>query len=280
MGLGGDVTGSVAVVHALSDLYTSFCLPLSATLCLGLSHRAKTDGSAAQLLGAARATLLNHGVQFGGGHTVYNDTMFLSVSVVGERLTKREPVFRPGREYDILISKPIGTGIYLSANRSGLLSAEDLDGLRSHLMVTNEEASQEALGVLENGRGHLAMLTDVTGFGLLQTLRVGLPADVVATVNAEFVPLLPRTVDLIENHGITTSLGDANLIASIDDTAVSVALDDLAYLSALSDPQTSGGLLMALDSSVASSLPLGAYWHKIGKIVARTEAMEPALAVR
>ncbi|HEV7950961.1 MAG TPA: AIR synthase related protein, partial [Glaciihabitans sp.] len=209
MGLGGDVTGSVAVVHALSDLYTSFCLPLSATLCLGLSHRAKTDGSAAQLLGAARATLLNHGVQFGGGHTVYNDTMFLSVSVVGERLTKREPVFRPGREYDILISKPIGTGIYLSANRSGLLSAEDLDGLRSHLMVTNEEASQEALGVLENGRGHLAMLTDVTGFGLLQTLRVGLPADVVATVNAEFVPLLPRTVDLIENHGITTSLGDA-----------------------------------------------------------------------
>ncbi len=113
--------GWIAAAHALSDLFAVLAKPVVATICLGVTRSAVTDGTSAATLRGFLEAISAESVALGGGHTVYADANFVSVSAVGVNSITPAPAWTAGETYTLLVSKALGSGIYLSARANGLL---------------------------------------------------------------------------------------------------------------------------------------------------------------
>lgn len=234
--------GRIAAENALSDLYAA-----GATPWFGMNILAwpagEESGSAAAVLRGGRQTLELAGALLLGGHSLSRSDTLYGLSVSGR--VRRRSLMRldAANVGDVLVlSKPLGSGIYLAAQMVGEATSRQVDVVEASMMASNRAVSQLALEF------DVRCATDVSGFGLVGHLEAVLrKSGVSATVDAESVPLLDSTLDLL-NLGIVPTRAEQIMMSASGVDWTQTGFDRRL---ALCDPQTSGGLLMAVGSERA-----------------------------
>jgi selenide,water dikinase len=239
--------GRVAAANALSDVYAMGGTPLFAlNLCCFPADL--PDGVAAEMLSGAAEVLREAGAALLGGHSVADAELKLGLAVIGEadpgRLLRNDGA-RPGDR--LLLTKPLGTGVLINAFKMDRLDAPGLAPALAEMARLNAEAARLAL---DHG-AHAA--TDVTGFGLAgHAWNVARGSAATLRLAFDRLPVHEGFARLVA-AGVTTGCTRAN------GEHVSAALDVRRPLAAaerelLFDPQTSGGLLLAVPAERAAAL--------------------------
>ena len=202
------------------------------------------------------------GVALVGGHTVNDPNVKFGLSVTGEvhraKLVTNAKA-EPGDQ--LVLTKALGTGICFDAFRANRLSCDAIQSWQASMMQLNKHAAK----AMNTHRVHAA--TDVTGFGLAGHLQQMLRAsNCSATVHASALPLLPGVVE----HNEAWSAGGRRNAAYVD---ASLVCDDERIERLLTDPQTSGGLLIAVERNHTQALldelhRVGCVAAHIGEVVA------------
>jgi len=256
--------GRIAAANALSDIYAMGGRPLHAMPIVGYPREGINDGSLARICMGGQHVVEQAGALIVGGHSMASSEPFYGLSVTGVVNEKNLITHQGGRPgYDIVITKPIG---------SGLASSQILDGTAS------EKLRRDTVGVmtsLNDVASEVAVAygvhtgTDVTGSGLLGHLhKMVNTAGVGAELHASQVPVIPGILTLARN-GLATAAGQRNLRYANEYTKWEST--DVGMRKLLTDPQTSGGLLLltpngdALVSALRERGIVGA--ANIGKLV-------------
>lgn len=238
--------GRISTVNSLSDIYAMGGTPLTALAVLGYSSCDYEPEVIKEILRGATDTLSDAGVSLMGGHSFEDSEIKFGLSVTG--IIRPENILRvsgamPGDM--IILTKPLGIGIITTALKAGKVSEEAISEAIEWMLRLNKEASEIAI------KASATSLTDVTGFGLL-----GHAGNMVRNSKVDFVivmdniPLLKDVMEFISS-GIIPEGAYNNLRfleGKVDfDTSIN---EDKRLL--LSDPQTSGGLLMTVSKDKIS----------------------------
>ncbi len=241
--------GAVAAANALSDVYAMGARPLFALNVVNFPRDTLPLDLLERLLegGASKAT--EAGIPILGGHTIDDPEPKYGMVAIGSvhpGRIMRNVGAQPGDA--LLLTKPLGIGIITTAIKRGLASEETV-GIAVEVMATLNRAAGEV--VAESGAVHAA--TDVTGFGLLGHLGEMLGAGTVgAEVELAAVPVLEAAWDFVRQDVVPDgSRRNLEGIAPSVDWASAITPDRQLVLA---DAQTSGGLLIAVESGAAAEV--------------------------
>lgn len=232
--------GAIAAINSLSDIYAMGGTPLTALAIVGFPSCEIEKDIARKILEGAVSAMNKASVRLMGGHSFDDPELRFGLSVTGT--VKKEEILRKGGATPgdlLLITKPLGTGILTTGLKGGRLSDSDLEEAVQWMLTLNSEASRAAV----IGGAHAA--TDITGFGLLghaYNMARGTSVDFVFRMDD--IPFMNRVREMAE-RGIIPAGAHANLDHLQASGSLVSELDELDLL-LLSDPQTSGGLLIAL----------------------------------
>ena len=183
-----------------------------------------------------------------GGHSIDLPEPIYGLAVVGLVSTKalrRNSEARPGDA--LILTKPLGVGIYSAAIKKGALSDEgyrEMLGFMTRLNVVGAELAREEA---------IHAMTDVTGFGLLgHALEMARGAGVTVRLRLDDVPLLVQAGSLAR-AGFVTGASHRNWASYGEAVSLPAGFEDWRRL-LLTDPQTSGGLLVACDARAAPAI--------------------------
>lgn len=241
--------GRIAAANALSDVYAMGGKPLSAMAILAFPLASMETSVAVQVLQGACDTLALARTPLVGGHSIDDDTLKFGLSVTG--MVNNESVWsnsgaRPG---DVLIlTKALGTGTLTAAlKRQEVSEGEILPALESMAQL-NDVSSYLSSG--EASAIHAA--TDITGFGLAgHSLHIAQGSECSLQIEAGQLPLLPRALEMIEK-GFLTKAHRTNREYTEKESDFGALSETFTKL--ILDPQTSGGLLLALKADQADSV--------------------------
>jgi len=238
--------GAIAAANSLSDVYAMGATPTVALsiICFpsetgDLDVLGRIVRGGAEQLRAAGVTLL-------GGHSVRDPEIKFGYAVTGEVDPKRIVTIGGARRGDLLVlTKPVGTGILATALKRGVLPRSGIEAMTASMKTLNRAASLAMRGI-----AHAA--TDVTGFGLLGHARnMARASRKTLHLWSAAVPLLPGALDLVAQ-----GIASAGLKSNRDGISSEVLWADGVpepMRDVLFDPQTSGGLLMAIPASKADA---------------------------
>ena len=257
--------GQIAAANALSDVYAMGGQPLTALNIVAfpndkLPHRILTD-----ILRGGLDKVHEAGAHIIGGHTILDDEVKYGLAVTG----RAHPKFlltnagaRPGDK--LILTKPLGTGILATAIKRGELAPSAQTEVLSSMMALNGGASRAALAVGSR------CATDVTGFGLLgHALHVARASGVTLRFSVGAIPAFAGAAEAWA-RGIRTGGAERNLayVKELVDWGISTD----AQRALLVDPQTSGGLLVAVGSDRAAAyLSKVAGAVEVGTVTERAE---------
>ncbi|MDQ3669910.1 MAG: selenide, water dikinase SelD [Actinomycetota bacterium] len=260
--------GAIAATNALNDVFAMGGVPL-----LALSIAAFPEELPVEMLGeilaGADERVRAAGAILAGGHTIRDVEPKYGLAVVG---TVHPDAIWPkagAKPGDVLfLTKAIGTGIVLQAERDGSAPAGSLDAAIASMLELNRDAADVLRPFTPNA------VTDVTGFGLLgHAHELASRSGVRAVLEAESLPLLPSALELAEG-GVRTG-GDRrnrDYAGPHVESDADAALEALAY-----DPQTAGGLLISLPRKRGAVLE--ATFASRGLIAARIGTVEDGAGV-
>jgi selenide, water dikinase len=269
------VYGQIAAANALSDVYAMGGRPLTALAIAGFPN--EVERAVIKSIFAGGVDMLQRaGVALLGGHTVQDPEIKFGYAVTGEINPARlwtNAGARPGD--DILLTKPLGTGIVATAIKFDR-APEALVQQAVASMLTLNKAAAEALQHLDRAAVHAC--TDVTGFGLAgHASAMAAASGVTIEIDAARVPLF----DGVRAIASANRPGGGRTNAQHFGTGIRLASDiDSDVVQLLHDPQTSGGLLAAVDnrSTAAAEARLSqagcAAWR-----IGRVTAPEPGIRV-
>ena len=254
--------GAIAAANACSDVFA-----MGGRVVLAINVAAFPEHfprfAMAAIFEAAAATVAEAGGTVAGGHTIRNPEPVFGLAVQG--LVHPDRVFRKGgaRPGDVVVlSKPLGTGLALAGGTD-----EDRAAAIAGMRRLNRSAS-ETLRALGDA---VHAVTDVTGYGLAgHGWEMAERSGVRLALDGAGLPAYPGATGAAE-RGVRTG-GDArnrDYVGDRFDGRTSPAIEALCF-----DPQTSGGLLAALDPGAAADLPADV------AVVGRVEAGDPGLVVR
>lgn len=232
--------GAIAAANSLSDIYAMGAQPLFALNVVGFPSRRLNLSVLQEILRGAHEKAAEAGIPVLGGHTIEDPEPKYGMVVTGEVHPAKIWTNTGARVGDILIlTKPIGTGVYSTAIKRGLLN-DELTAMACKLMA---RLNKSAAGVLKNFTVHAC--TDVSGFGLLgHLLEMTKGSGLKAIIRADRVPLLPDLLELI-GSGIVPG-GTLNNREFVREWLTGEGAGKELILTALCDAQTSGGLLAAI----------------------------------
>lgn len=232
--------GSISAANSLSDVYAMGGKPLTALAIIGFSSCDFEPSVIKEILRGALHMLDAAGVTLMGGHSFEDSEIKFGLSVTG--LADRNKILRvqganPGDL--IVITKPIGVGVVTTALKGGKISEDNMADAVNNMLTLNNKASGAALNAGATSG------TDVTGFGLLgHAFNMVRDSSVDFVIDDHSVPVLEGVRDLIScgmsPQGAYNNLKFLN--GKVDFTG-SISDDERLLLS---DPQTSGGLLITV----------------------------------
>lgn len=234
--------GRIAAANALGDIFAMGARPLMALNLLAISPCLGLDIAKDILRGGADA-VAEAGALVAGGHTLDDEVPKYGLSVLGTAHPHEIICNQGALPGDLLyLTKPLGTGIMLSAVKSGRETLESISAVIDSMKELNDLASQAMIAA----EAHAA--TDVTGYGLAGHLHEMLAASgCSALLEWTQIPLFNSVVEYSEGRG------SSNLSSPLASHALQFVeqgrLDDIDFstcMGVLCDPQTSGGLLIAL----------------------------------
>lgn len=237
--------GRIAATNAISDVYAMGATPIMALSLVGMPINTLSSETIARILEGGAAACRDAGIPIGGGHTIDSvEAIYglVALGIVHPDHVKRNSGARPG---DLLIlGKPIGVGVFSAALKKEALPAEGYQAMIAATTRLNTPGPD-----LAQLPGVHAM-TDVTGFGLAgHALEMARGSSCEIRLDWSAVPLLSGARDLAE-QGFVTGASGRNWASYGGDV---VLADDFSQIDRdlLSDPQTSGGLLVACDAETA-----------------------------
>ena len=238
--------GQIAATNALSDVYAMGGEP---KLCLNIMAIPENMPMEAvhALLRGGYDKVYEAGALITGGHSIHDDEPKYGLAVTGfvhpdKMLTNSNA--RPGDV--LLLTKPIGIGVLSTAAKADMLSKSGQE-LINRLMTTLNKAARDAM-VKYNVHG----CTDVTGFGLIgHTYEMASGSDTEIILDVDSIDLIPEALELARMGMLPAGMyRNRNFAqAHVDAGDTETAVQDLLY-----DPQTSGGLLMAVAPEDADAL--------------------------
>ena len=261
--------GRIASANAISDVYAMGGKPILAIAILGWPINKLAPEVARKVIQGSRSICLEAGIPLAGGHSIDAQEPIFGLAVNGLVDIGHIKQNNKAKAGDLLfLTKPLGVGILTTAEKKGLIN-DDMKSLAANQMMQLNKVG-EALGKIKG----VNAMTDVTGFGLLGHLtEMCEGSGVSAEVYMKNVPLITGLLgDLIRQNAVPGGTG-RNLKAYGQHIKVSVNLDENMTLSILADPQTSGGLLIAVNQqsvneivSVLKEFGLENFVQPIGKL--------------
>lgn len=230
--------GRIAATNALSDVYAMGGRPLLAVAVLGWPVEKLPAELAARVVEGGRQACHDAGIALAGGHSIDAPEPFFGLAVTGEAPVahiKRNDAAQAG---DILLlTKPIGVGLLSTAQKRGKLRDEHAHIARDLMVRSN--AVGERLGALPG----VHAMTDVTGFGLLgHLLELCDGSGLAARLTYTQIPVLPEVLTYLQEGCYPD--GSFRNWKSLSPRVQGAS--DMERMMVLSDPQTSGGLLVAV----------------------------------
>ena len=230
--------GRVAAANALSDVYAMGGEPLTA-LSIAAFPASLPTSVLAEILRGGEAMVHEAGALLVGGHTISDEEVKFGLAVTGRVHPDRMLTNAMARPGDVLVlTKPLGTGILATQAKRGRLDAAANAALVASMTTLNSAASSAALAA------GARCATDVTGFGFLgHALHLARASHVTLCIDARSVPLLPAVCASLDDGART---GGAERNGRFVASSISWNGATESQRAVLLDPQTSGGLLVAL----------------------------------
>lgn len=236
--------GQIAATNAISDIYAMGGTPLMAIAIFGWPIDKLGADVAGQVIDGGRHACQQAGISLAGGHSIDAPEPIFGLAVTGQvdnRYLKRNNEAQAGCR--LFLTKPLGIGILTTAQKKKLLKAE------------HQRLAPDTMCRLNDAGAHFGQLsavtamTDVTGFGLLgHLLEICEGSNVHAVVNYDAVPKLPE----VENYlAMGCSPGGAK--RNFESYGHKLGPMTAVQQQILCDPQTSGGLLLAVTSNEEES---------------------------
>jgi selenide,water dikinase len=231
--------GAIAATNAISDVYAMGGTPLFALALVGMPVSQLPVQTIRRILAGGESVCAKAGIPVAGGHTI--DSVepiygLVAIGLVDPRRLKRNGGARPG---DVLVlGKPLGVGIYSAA-----LKKQQLDAAGYATMIATTTRLNTP-GIRLGAQDAVHALTDVTGFGLLgHLLEICRASGAGAAIDWARIPRLPG-VDAFAQAGVVTGASGRNWAGYGADVEFGPGLGAVER-AVLTDPQTSGGLLVA-----------------------------------
>lgn len=265
--------GQVAAANAISDVYAMGGTPIMSLAILGWPINTLPVEEAQRVLEGARNICDLANIPLAGGHSIDSPEPIFGLSVNGRILLKNLKQNKGAQEGDLLlITKPLGVGILSTAAKRNQIEQEDLKRFENQLIQLNKIGEQ--LGEFEA----VHAMTDVTGFGLAgHLIEMTEAADLSAELQYHAIP----KIEGLEKYLAKNILPDAtyrNWNAVSDQLKFEPSADALEGFKLLPDPQTNGGLLIAVQPDGLPEIQtlfrqngLGDFVEPIGKITALKE---------
>ena len=267
--------GRIAATNAISDVYAMGGRPIMALAILGMPLGKLPTAVVREILAGGAATCAAAGIPVAGGHSIDTPEPIYGLAVIGTARPseiRRNAGARPGDR--LILTKGIGVGVYSAAFRKDALSPAAYDEMVASTTLLNRIGT-------ELGRDpDVHAVTDVTGFGLLgHGLEVARGSGATLVIEADAVPMLSQAAELVQ-VGFVTGASGRNWASYGGEVDLPPDLPEWRR-QLLTDPQTSGGLLLACapgraDALLRFILDAG---YPSSRIVGRVEAGSPRLRI-
>jgi len=235
--------GRIAATNAISDVYAMGGTPIMALALVGMPINKLPIETIGQIIKGGESICAEAGIPIAGGHTIDSVEPIYGLVVMGlihPSKVKRNADAKAG---DVLVlGKPLGVGVLSAALKKGALDDAGYAAMIANTTKLNKpgKALSELPGV--------HALTDVTGFGLLgHLLELARGAKLEAHLDMQKIPLLPG-VEQLAHDGYFTGASGRNWAAYGTDVTLAESITPAQH-SLLTDPQTSGGLLVSCDEA-------------------------------
>jgi len=267
--------GRIAATNAISDVYAMGGKPVMALAILGMPIDKLSPAVVREILAGGTSVCAAAGIPVAGGHSIDCPEPVYGLAVIGT--CRPEHVRRNADAHAgdaLLLTKPIGVGIYSAAFKKNALTPACYDELIATTTLLNRVGAD-----LANDPDVHAM-TDVTGFGLLgHALEVARGSKIALTLRADNVPLLSEAGSLAKS-GFVTGASHRNWSSYGAEVRLPADFPDWRR-HLLSDPQTSGGLLIACAPARAEDLvsKIVAAGHAGARVIGCATAGTPGITV-
>jgi selenide,water dikinase len=261
--------GRIAATNALSDVYAMGGKPLMAIAILGWPIDKLAPEVAAQVMEGGRKACADAGITIAGGHSIDNPEPVFGLAVTGSVVLsnlKQNNKAQPGTL--LYLTKPLGIGILATAQKKGLLEEEHASIAVASMVILND------VGLELSEMQEVTALTDVTGFGLMgHLLEVCEGSNVSAVIHYDKVPVFNEIHAYLDKKCIP-----GGTLRNWDSYGHKLTIEDERQRHILCDPQTSGGLLIAVKREAAQSVESilkskGLYAVSIGELIEQSAAL-------
>jgi selenide,water dikinase len=240
--------GRIAATNAISDVYAMGGRPIMALAILGMPIDKMPTAMVREILRGGAAVCASAGIPVAGGHSIDCPEPVYGLAVIGTcrpEHVRRNAGVRAGDA--LILTKPVGVGIYSAAIKKGALSRQryaEMIGTTTLLNRIGAELAQDA---------DVHAVTDVTGFGVLgHALEMARGSGVAIEIRAGNIPLLSGATELAQ-EGFVTGASHRNWASYGAEVQLPPGLPDWRR-HLLTDPQTSGGLLVACAADRADAI--------------------------
>lgn len=265
--------GQIAATNAISDIYAMGGSPLMAIAIFGWPIKKLSAEIAAQVIEGGRHACKQAGIALAGGHSIDAPEPIFGLAVTGlieNALIKRNDTAT--KNCDLFLTKPLGIGILTTAEKKKCLKAEHSRIAIETMLQPNKQGAEFAK------LPYVTAMTDVTGFGLMGHLvEMCQGSDVHAIINYQAVPKLPEVESYI---ALDCSPGGAQ--RNFDSYGHHLGDMNEVQKKILCDPQTSGGLLVAVEKSHSNDFiklaqTLGLNLQPLGELVEKNDSSSSKL---
>ena len=269
--------GEIAAANSLSDVYAMGGRPISALSIVGFPEKADSE-ILAQILQGGLAKMTEAQCTVIGGHSVRNEDVLFGYAVTGLIHPKRIWTNVGARAGDsLLFTKPLGTGVISTALKNGKAGADAVAAATRSMSALNRAAAEALHEIERHYENAIHAVTDVTGFGLLghaREMALGNPAKGIEAVSFEFdhqqFTYLPGALQAAKEGFLPGGLkNNREFVGGCVEFSPAVSEE---YRDLLFDPQTSGGLLIAIATEAAADalsalMSHGVAGSRVGKVV-------------
>jgi selenide,water dikinase len=241
--------GRIAAANAISDVYAMGGKPIMALAILGWPVEKLAAEIAKEVIEGGRSMCLEAGIPLAGGHSVDTTEPLFGLSVNGLVDINHLKQNNTAQKNDLLfLTKPLGVGILSTAQKRSLLSETDLSILIQQLNQLNKVG--EALGKIKG----VHAMTDVTGFGLIgHLMEMAEGSGLGASINYSKIQIIDAAKEYLKQR-IVPDATYRNWNAYSSQVGFEKGVDVMQAFSVLPDPQTNGGILIAVDPSAANEV--------------------------
>ncbi|MFZ8837163.1 MAG: selenide, water dikinase SelD [Flavobacteriales bacterium] len=239
--------GRIAAANAISDIYAMGGTPLMAIAILGWPLGKIPEHAASEVVDGGRSICSKAGIPLAGGHSIDSPEPIFGLAVTGRvklDCLKANAAAKAGDQ--LYLTKPLGVGMLTTAQKKGLVEDSDLQ------LAVNSMQQLNSIGQALAGLEGVHAMTDVTGFGLLgHLIEICEGSGLEAQLDLSKVPLL--TDRLKHYHSLGSVPGGA--VRNWKSYGHQVTpLEEGFERDLLTDPQTSGGLLIAVGAEQAEEV--------------------------